>query len=241
MGALATLLAERYDGRSLVTTPGDPRVLRPRARARLGALGASYFSAGVAARGWPSAYEELIAAAAAARGVDPNLIRAIISAESAWRPDACSTSSCGLMQINYLAHGLTRTQVLDPSFNVPYGTAVIAEQIARRPTLQLALAGYNAGTGRSDADLDARIAGNVNGVGTYVQTVLEYLTWFQTQSYGTALEAPPAPAAAGAESAEPSAITETASQVLAGVEPWMLWALGGAIALGVVLVVMRRR
>jgi len=239
MGALAALLDPPAPLRR-----GIPRYAR--ARGRLAALGASYFSASVAARGWPSAYEDLIAYAAAAHAVDPHLIHAIISAESAWRPTACSTSSCGLMQINYTAHGLTRDQVLDPVFNIDYGTRVIAEQLRRRPTLQLALAGYNAGTGRSDADLQDRIDRNVLGVGTYVQTVVDYLTWFQTQSYGTAVS-PAAPAdvfTAAVDEELPAYEAEPGPglpEVLAAVEPWMWWALGGAVALGVLVIVIRRR
>lgn len=245
MGALAQLLLEprEYTTRSPHVVTGDLRLRR--ASSRLAALGGSYFSPTVAARGLASPYDELIAQAAVASAVDPQLIRAIISAESAWNPTACSTSSCGLMQINYQAHGLTRTQVLDPAFNVPYGTRVIAEQLARRPSVQLALAGYNAGTGRSDADLQARIDGNTLGVGTYVQTVLDYLTFFQSQSYGTGAPAP-APSAIAPDESVPAydqggSLADTVRQALAAMQPWQWWALGGAVGLAVVLVVVRRR
>ena len=140
----------------------------------------SYFSPAVAQRGIDSVFNPLILSAAQQSVVDPALIKAIIAAESAWDPNAASTSSVGLMQINYVAHGVSRDQAMDPNWNVPYGTRVIAEQLQRRPSIDLALAGYNAGTSRSDADLRTRLTNNTNGVGNYVQTVLEYYAWYIT-------------------------------------------------------------
>lgn len=242
MGALAALLEPR-----VVTPPAwTARRVVPHA---LAALGGSYFSAAVAARGWPSPYEDLIAQAAGETGVDPHLIRAIISAESAWRPDVCSNrpvppGSCGLMQLNVDAHRITAGQALDPGFNIPFATRLLADQLRRRPSLVLALAAYNAGTSRTDADLEDRVQRNVNGVGTYAQTVVEYLTWYQTQQAGTAPEPPPEAAGWGEESPtwweEPS-LEETLTETIAAVQPWMWWALGGALVLGVVLVVVVRR
>lgn len=140
----------------------------------------SYFSAVVAQRGIDSIYNPLIMSAAQARVVDPALIKAIIAAESSWDPNAASTSSVGLMQINYVAHGLSREQAIDPGFNVPYGTGVIADQLQRRPSIDLALAGYNAGTSRSNSDLQTRLNNNTNGVGNYVETVLQFYAWYIT-------------------------------------------------------------
>lgn len=140
----------------------------------------SYFSPVVAQRGIDSVFNPLILSAAQQYVVDPALIKGIISAESAWDPNAASSSSVGLMQINYAAHGVSRDQALDPNWNVPYGTQVIAQQLQRRPSIDLALAGYNAGTSRSDADLRTRLTNNTNGVGNYVQTVLDYYAWFIT-------------------------------------------------------------
>jgi soluble lytic murein transglycosylase-like protein len=140
----------------------------------------SYFSSVVAQRGIDSVYNPLILQAAQQHVVDPALIKAIIAAESAWQPSAASTSSVGLMQINVAAHGVTTQQALDPAWNIPYGTGVIAGQLQRRPSIDLALAGYNAGTSRSDSDLQNRIINNTLGVGNYVETVLEYYAWYIT-------------------------------------------------------------
>jgi len=232
MGALATMFAE----------------LPVPSRIRLGALGGSYFSARIAAGGLSTPWDALIDQAAARYGVDPWLIRAVISAESAWSPTVCSNrpippGSCGLMQLNVAAHRITQAQATDPAFNIPFGTSLLADQVRRRPSVQLALAAYNAGTSRGDSDLADRIARDVNGVGTYVQTVLDYLTWFQTQAAGTALEPPPAPAEPGDELApvDDASWAEPVTETLGGMEPWMWYALGGAGVLIVTLVVLRRR
>lgn len=142
--------------------------------------GRSYFSVTVAQRGIGSAWDAIIQQAAAARGLEPALLKAIISAESAWDPNAVSfnNSSFGLMQLNVHAQGITVAQANDPAFAIPWGADVILGQIRARPSLDLAIAGYNAGTSRANADLQARVDGNVNGVGGYVATILDYLTWF---------------------------------------------------------------
>ena len=244
MGALAAQLAPR---------PLARRAAAPRRRfAPLGALtfatlGGSYFSASVAARGWPtSPYDDLIAQAASDTGVDPSLIRAIISAESAWDPSVCSNrpippGSCGLMQLNVAAHGITQAQATDPTFNIPFATRLLADQVRRRSSVQLAIAAYNAGTSRSEADLQDRITRDVNGVGTYVQTVLDYLNWFQSQGAGPApaTDASGADASAATGAEQPAAFDLTA--ITSALDPWQWWALGGVAVLGVTLVVLRRR
>ena len=140
----------------------------------------SYFSPTVAQRGIGSVWQDQIEYAALTYQVDPALIKAIISAESAWVPTAVSFNgtSVGLMQINYSAHGVSKQAALDPAWNISYGTSVISGQLSRRPSIELALAGYNAGTSRSDADLQDRITRNVNGVGNYVETVIQFYEWF---------------------------------------------------------------
>jgi hypothetical protein len=140
----------------------------------------SYFREAVAQRGVGSTWEPIIQGAAATYGVPAALIKGIISAESAWDPAAVSPtrSSYGLMQLNVVAQAITQAQAFDAAFAIPFGARILAGQIARRSSTGLALAGYNAGTSRTDADLANRVAGDVNGVGTYVQTVLDYATWF---------------------------------------------------------------
>lgn len=140
----------------------------------------SYFSPVVAQHGISSPWDDQIRTAALALGLEPALIKAVISAESEWNPVAVSfnNSSFGLMQINVAAHGVTVAQANNPTWAIPYASGILLHQIQLRPSLELAIAAYNAGTSRANADLQNRITGNVNGVGTYVQTVLDYLNWF---------------------------------------------------------------
>lgn len=149
------------------------------------------FSATVAQRGINSPFESLIQSASARYGVPVALIKGIISAESGWNPNAASSSSYGLMQLNSAYfHNSDGSPILDPELNVDRGTSVIADQLSRRPSVELALAAYNAGTGRSDDDLSARIANNTLGVGSYVSNVLAYRDWFISQEGGGS-EPPP--------------------------------------------------
>jgi len=169
----------------------------------------SYFQERIAQRGVGSPWETIIFSAAAASGVPAALIKGVISAESAWIPTAVSRgrSSFGLMQLNVAAQGITQAQAFDPAFAIPFGARVLASQMARRSSTELALAGYNAGTSRGDPDLANRLAGDVNGVATYVQTVLDYAAWFSSNDPGIVgapgvapdggLVAPPAGGGAG--------------------------------------------
>jgi soluble lytic murein transglycosylase-like protein len=149
----------------------------------------SYFNANVAQRGIGSPWDVQIRQAALANGLDPALIKGVISAESEWNPVAVSfnNSSFGLMQINVAAHGITVAQANDPNWAIPYATALLLHQIQTRPSLDLALAAYNAGTSRTNADLQNRLAGDINGVGTYVRTVLDYFAWFQANDAAPAV------------------------------------------------------
>lgn len=150
------------------------------------------FYLSVAQRGINSPYESLIQSASARYGVPVALIKGIISAESSWNPTAASSSSYGLMQLNATYfHNADGSPILDPAQNIDIGTSVIGQQLARRPSTELALAAYNAGTSRSDADLQNRIAGNVLGVGSYVSNVLAYRDWFAANDGGGGGEVPP--------------------------------------------------
>lgn len=183
---------------------------------------ASYFREAIAQRGVGSPWEDMIQDAAAAYRVPLELVKGVISAESAWNPRAVSStrSSFGLLQLNVRAQAITEAQAFDPAFAIPFGTRVLATQLGRLPSAELALAAYNAGTSRSAQDLGNRLAGDVNGVATYVQTVLEYAAWFRGNDPTIAgaaggtpapdilrgpYDAPPAPAANGAPPADASA------------------------------------
>lgn len=141
---------------------------------------ANYFSEEVARRGLSSEWEQSIEQAAWEQNISRALIKGIIAAESAWVEDAISPdgSSIGLMQIN-LVHGYPMSLLLDGHLNLDIGAKIIRAQLDKRQyDLALSLAGYNAGTNRSDADLAARIAADTNGVGRYVETVTMFRSWY---------------------------------------------------------------
>jgi soluble lytic murein transglycosylase-like protein len=143
------------------------------------------FYLSVAQKGINSPWESFIQSASSRYGVPVSLIKGIISAESGWNPNISSSSSHGLMQLNSTYfHNPDGSPIFDPETNINIGTSLIGEQLSRRPSVELALAGYNAGTSRSDSDLAARIAANTNGVGSYISNVLAYRDWFIQQEEG---------------------------------------------------------
>jgi soluble lytic murein transglycosylase-like protein len=150
------------------------------------------FYLSVAQKGINSPWEELIQSASARYGVPVALIKGIISAESGWNPNISSSSSHGLMQLNSTYfHNPDGSPIFDPARNIDIGVELIGQQLQRRPSVELALAAYNAGTGRSDADLSNRIAGNINGVGVYVSNVLTYRDWYAANDGGGGVEPQP--------------------------------------------------
>jgi soluble lytic murein transglycosylase-like protein len=86
---------------------------------------------------------------ARAKGLDPDLVHAVIRAESAYRPEAVSPKGAiGLMQV-MPATGL-RFGVADlsqPEGNLRAGTAYLRHLLDRFHNVPLALAAYNAGEG----------------------------------------------------------------------------------------------
>lgn len=95
-------------------------------------------------------YETLIQEAAQRYGLNPELIRAVMRAESAFNPDAVSrVGAKGLMQIMpALAKDLGVTDPFDPRQNVMAGARYLRQLLdAHRGNISLTLASYNAGPG----------------------------------------------------------------------------------------------
>ncbi len=93
-------------------------------------------------------YESHISAAAAQTGVNPNLIRAVILAESSGDPKAKSAAGAsGLMQLmEATARQLGVRNPLDPRENILGGSRYLSKLLQQfNGNLKLALAGYNAG------------------------------------------------------------------------------------------------
>lgn len=100
-----------------------------------------------------TAYQSEIAAAAREFGVDEAIVRAVIHAESAFRPGAVSrVGAQGLMQLMpATARRFGVTDSFDPSQNIRGGTRYLAWLLRRfNGDLTLAAAGYNAGEGAVD-------------------------------------------------------------------------------------------
>lgn len=128
-----------------------------------------------------SKYEDLINYAADTHGVDKNIIKSVILAESSAKENAVSSANAkGLMQIiDSTADYLGISNVFDPKENISGGAKYLAELLRRyNGDLESALAGYNAGPGNVD---------KYNGIPpfpetqTYVKRVMGYLKNFEEQ------------------------------------------------------------
>ena len=96
------------------------------------------------------AYEDLIQEAAAAHGLDANLIRAVMRTESAFNPYAVSqVGAQGLMQLMPgLASDMGVKNPFDPRENIMAGARYLRQLLdSHRGNIQLTLASYNAGPG----------------------------------------------------------------------------------------------
>jgi soluble lytic murein transglycosylase-like protein len=96
------------------------------------------------------AYEDIIREAAATFDMDPNLIRAVMQAESAFHPYAVSRAGAeGLMQLMpALADEMGVVDSFNPRDNIMGGTRYLKRLLDyHNGNLDLALASYNAGPG----------------------------------------------------------------------------------------------
>jgi soluble lytic murein transglycosylase-like protein len=94
------------------------------------------------------AYDDIIAEAAAEYDLNPELIRAVMRAESAFNPMVVSPAGAqGLMQLMpALAEEMGVTDAFDPRQNIMGGARYLRWLLDRnRGNIPLSLAGYNAG------------------------------------------------------------------------------------------------
>ncbi len=91
-----------------------------------------------------------VEAAAARRRIDPKLLHALVTVESAYRPHAVSSAGAGgLTQLMpQTAKALGVTDRFDAAANLAGGADYLARQLVRFGDLRLALAAYNAGPER---------------------------------------------------------------------------------------------
>jgi soluble lytic murein transglycosylase-like protein len=94
-----------------------------------------------------SAYDALIRQAAARNRLDPDLLQAVVEAESDYNPNC--RSSCGALGLMQLMPGTARalgvSNPLDPAANLEGGARYLRQQLDRFGEVDLALAAYNAG------------------------------------------------------------------------------------------------
>ena len=123
-------------------------------------------------------FQDSISNASATHQIPKELIQAVITAESAGRPDAVSKAGAkGLMQLmDGTARALNVNNSYDPEQNIHGGTKYLRQMLDKfGNNLQLALAAYNAGPGNVE---------KYNGVPpfeetqNYVKRVMRYYQYF---------------------------------------------------------------
>lgn len=112
---------------------------------------------------YPLRYEAQIADSATRYKINPDLVAAVINAESSWDADTLSSAGAvGLMQVlPSTAEDLARRGLVDdgryplgalsePAVNIEYGTAYLRFLVGRYHEVETALAAYNAGLRHAD-------------------------------------------------------------------------------------------
>jgi len=149
LGELQTMVAQM----NAPTTPAPAPAAAAPASSFAGALAAAQTSpsaAPVSGTGASSAFDAQINAAAASNGIDPALLKGLVSQESGFNPSARSgAGAVGLTQLMPgTAASLGVTNPLDPAQSLQGGAKYLREQLDRfGGDEQLALAAYNAGPG----------------------------------------------------------------------------------------------
>lgn len=136
----------------------------------------------------PAELDSMVQKTAEKHHVDPNLVRAVISAESNWNADAVSRKGAqGLMQlVPGTAHTLGVGNAFDPAQNVDAGVRYLGMLLERyNGDLNKTLAAYNAGPGVVD---------RFGGVPNFPET-RNYVQKVTSTYYGPGLQpqAPPPP------------------------------------------------
>ncbi|MGI5836052.1 MAG: lytic transglycosylase domain-containing protein [Chloroflexota bacterium] len=127
---------------------GGARVTQKQSAAAYRACGGANLGEAVAS-GNGNSFDHIIRAAAQKEGLDENLVKAVIQAESNFNPTAVSpVGAKGLMQLmDSTAKALGVEDPFDPVANVMGGVKFLRSMLDRFQSIPLALAAYNAGPG----------------------------------------------------------------------------------------------
>ena len=139
-------------------------------------------------RHFPLHYVNIVNEHAEMFDLDPELIFAVIHAESRFNSNAVSrVGASGLMQIMEptaywlapqigLENFCYETQIFDPAINILIGTFYLRMLISRFDCVEVALAAYNAGTGRVNGWL-SNPDYSIDGI------TLDYIPFSETRNY----------------------------------------------------------
>lgn len=150
--------------------PGDNRMKAPVPVVKKEAFSQPPFAPSLIAE----PYESIITSASKRFDVDPNLVRAVIRAESNFNPRAVSPKGAlGLMQLMPLkAKEMAVTNPFNPEENIHAGVRYLGELLSLlKGNLSLALAAYNAGPNR--VKIQNKIPA-IEETQNYVQRVIKY-------------------------------------------------------------------
>ncbi len=115
----------------------------------------------------PGSLSDVIYNSAQAKGINPNLLAALLYQESNFKPSSVNPGSgdYGIAQINLASHpGVTKEQAFDPSFAVPFAANMLANNLKHfGGDLNRAIAGYNVGQGGASVNGPMEFGGGPKG------------------------------------------------------------------------------